>query len=87
MCFNKDLEGILSHYRIAPETEEHEAIYDYGVVGALEEYLDSFNINYYCETISLGDYCYLAFISWNGDPAPNTFILFCEMEPSSYGNM
>lgn len=87
MCFNKDLEGILSHYRTAPATEDCEATYDYGVVGAIEECLDSFGISYYSDTVCLGDYRYLVFISWNGAPAPNTLVLFCEMEPSSYGNM
>lgn len=87
MCFNKDLEGILSHYRTAPATEECEATYDYGIVGAIEEYLDSLNINYNSDAVCLGDYRYLVFFSWNGTPAPTTLALFCEMEPSSYGNM
>lgn len=87
MCFNKDLEGILSCYRTAPATEDCEATYDYGVVGAIEELLDSLNINYYSDAVCVGDYRYLVFFSWNSTPTPITLALFCEMEPSSNGNM
>lgn len=72
-------------YRISPATEDHDAVYDVGIIGSLEEDLIRHGADFKSEIVTLDELHHIYFLCYQNEGKLTTDILFCETDESSLG--